>query len=97
LEKILKQNLNKLIKRNKGYIMEERLDLAITNFTDYINREKEQWENWEYIQNSDDYGGAGNYFGHSDDCFDAGVEYGRYLESLDSLDFLIKLKETLYK
>ena len=57
-----------------------------------LNHNKD-WREFEEALNSDDYVGAGDYFGHSDDCFDAGIDYGQYLSALDELDFLEKLVE----
>lgn len=66
------------------------LNFEIEKLEKYIL--KGDWERFEEKRESSDYDGASNYFGHDDDCFDAGTEYGMWLMSKTVLELLNKLK-----
>jgi len=73
--------------------MMKLLQENIDRLTRMVQSGAEQWSDFEDSRESLDYDGAGNYFGHADDCFDAGTEYGQYLEMEETLALLNKLKE----
>lgn len=68
------------------------LEEHIERLTRMVQTGEEQWCNFEDERESLDYDGAGNYFGHAEDCFDAGTEYGQYLEMIETLELLKQIK-----
>lgn len=74
-------------------LLEDRINILKT----YIEKNKEYWKAFIFKRDSMDYDGAENYFGHADDCFEAGVEYGEWLSKYDELDFLQKLIKEMEK
>lgn len=69
-------------------ILQENID----RLTHILQAGEEQWCNFEDERMSLDYDGAGSYFGHAEDCFDAGTDYGQYLEMQETLTLLEKIK-----
>lgn len=74
-------------------LIESRINMLKT----YIEKNKEDWNIFLEERNSMDYDGAGNYFGHSDDCFDAGQELGEFLSAETELEFLQQLIKEMGK
>ena len=71
--------------------MKDLILKRIEGLEKYIKGQFDNWREFEEARESMEYDGAENYFGHSDDCFDAGVEYGEWLSAQEELDFLNKL------
>ncbi len=66
-----------------------KLEEIITEYEIKVEEGRAQWLDWEEDSQSLTFEGAGSHFGHTDDCFDSGEEYGAYLEAKN---ILIKLK-----
>ena len=69
------------------------LDDEICRIKKELKDGEDKWSEFEADSSSEEYDGASNYFGHSDDCFEAGTEYGKYLALRSYLIFLKSLKE----
>lgn len=74
-------------------LLEDRINMLKT----YIEKNKEDWKDFLNKRDSMDYDGAENYFGHADDCFDAGQELGEFLSAETELEFLQKLIKEMEK
>lgn len=73
-------------------VIVEIIDKEIERLEAFVKANSDTWESIEEDRESMNYDGAGNYFGHTDDCFDAGTSYGQWLEAKESLEFLKKLR-----
>ena len=68
------------------------LDKEIIRLELLVSTSKNKWLDFEEDLDSDDYDGAGNYFRHSDDCFEAGSEYGQWQEQSTTLKRLKEIR-----
>jgi len=64
----------------------EELEVEVKHF-------ENSFESWHKEIEEEGYAIAGEFFGHSDDCFEKGTEYGVGLKSVDILAFLIRLRD----
>ncbi len=70
----------------------EIVDKKIAELEAEVKYFEESFEGWHEEIEKEGYPIAGDFFGHSDDCFDMGIEYGEGLKARETLTFLKKLR-----
>lgn len=66
----------------------EKLNLLIQKLEDDVSKWEDKFASWHEEIETEGYAIAGDFFGHSDDCFEAGIRYGKGVAQEELLDTL---------